>query len=673
MPLLKTTENDNHYHIAYYLEGRGGITSTNDGHKHDIIMTADPEGQIIYMINVFNDLKTGMPHAHGLEVYLAINLNVQDDGSEEKTLQRVYDRYQTARELEEEAIETGAEAEKFLHHEQWNQQLKNDLIDKKRAAITVNRLEEKMDTLFGYQRQNRTDITFSPMEGGDQAICDILNHVVKNILEQCYYPREESKVFENQATVGKGVFNVYMDFDQDYMGQLIIEKYPWNQVYFARHEKEDLSDCDYVVFDKWYTEEKIKGIWPEKFDKLVSTQKLKPGRQFFNKETRSMEKVKHLTKDQYFVMYCYEKKYKRVYRFVNTITGEAFDGTGWSETDIKSLKTIEGFKAIKRITYKIQKTISCWDAVLEDKFIDEDFFPVIPVYAKRNDCYYWGKVKSGMGLQDIINKTYSQFVDILNKMTAFGYFYDSNTFPDEREKKKFLANVTSPGFVQEVANSDRLPQRWEGIPFPAEIVNALMMLSNNLTEVMNIKLDFANEKYTSGDAFRQKIIHLLSGNDYLFENLSFAKKHLGRIILKYIQKFYTAERVLRIISNQARKEEIQLNGVTFDPADELQQSAIMELLSNADLSKYDVIITESSYSPTIMMSYANMLTEMARAGIPIPPQAIMEYLPIPNKEKIIGMMQQQMEMRQQQESMKYQTELAKSQIAAESKQNKGNQ
>jgi hypothetical protein len=276
-----------------------------------------------------------------------------------------------------------------------------------------------------------------------------------------------------------------------------------------------------------------------------------------------------------------------------------------------------------------------------------------------------------MGLQDVINKTYSQFVDIINKMTAFGYFFDSNTFTDEKEKKKFINNVTSPGFVQEVANLDRLPLRWEGIPFPEEIVAALAMLSNDLTEVMNIRLDMANEKYTSGDAFRQKVMHLLSGNDYLFENLSFAKKHLGRIILRYIQKFYPTDRIIRIISNQAKKEDLTIRDVQFDPADDLQKVMINHLLSTTDLSKYDVVVTESAYSPSIMMSYANMLTEMARAGIPIPPQAIMEYLPIPNKEKILVMIQEQMEMQQQQESMKYQTELAKSQIAAESKKQKG--
>jgi hypothetical protein len=586
-------------------------------------------------------------------------------------LQRVYDRYQTAYELEKDAIADGKAAEDFLQHDQWDAQLKKDLVGKQRAAITVNRLEEKMDTLFGYQRQNRTDITFSPMEGGDQGVCDILNPVVKNILEQCYFPREESKVFENQATVGKGVFNIYMDFDRDFMGQLIVEKYPWDKVYFAKHEKEDLSDCDYVCFEKWYTEEKIKGIWPEKFDKMVTSQKMKPGRQFFNKETRSMESVSRVTKEDYFVMYIYEKKYKRVYRFINTLTGESFDGSGWKESDIKSLKTIEGFKIIKRTAYNIQKSIVCWDAVLEDDIIEEDFFPVIPVYAKRQDGYYWGKTKSGMGLQDVINKTYSQFVDIINKMTAFGYFFDSNTFTDEKEKKKFINNVTSPGFVQEVANLDRLPLRWEGIPFPEEIVAALAMLSNDLTEVMNIRLDMANEKYTSGDAFRQKVMHLLSGNDYLFENLSFAKKHLGRIILRYIQKFYPTDRIIRIISNQAKKEDLTIRDVQFDPADDLQKVMINHLLSTTDLSKYDVVVTESAYSPSIMMSYANMLTEMARAGIPIPPQAIMEYLPIPNKEKILVMIQEQMEMQQQQESMKYQTELAKSQIAAESKKQKG--
>lgn len=127
MPLLKTTIDDNHYHIAYYVEGKGGITSLNDGHRHDIIMTSDQEGQIIYGASPSED----MSHVHGLEPYVPKELGVQFDGSDEKTLGRVYDRYQTARALEEDAIRDGAYAEKFLQHDQWDKQLKNELTEKK--------------------------------------------------------------------------------------------------------------------------------------------------------------------------------------------------------------------------------------------------------------------------------------------------------------------------------------------------------------------------------------------------------------------------------------------------------------------------------------------------------------------------------------------------------------
>ena len=89
-----------------------------------------------------------------------------------------------------------------------------------RAALTINEIEPKIDLLSGYQRQNRTDFKFMPVEEGDQRVADILNVVVKNITDQCQYPHEETLVFEDMAIRGRGCFNIYVSNEKNILGFL---------------------------------------------------------------------------------------------------------------------------------------------------------------------------------------------------------------------------------------------------------------------------------------------------------------------------------------------------------------------------------------------------------------------------------------------------------------------
>ena len=96
---------------------------------------------------------------------------------------------------------------------------------------------------------------------------------------------------------------------------------------------------------------------------------------------------------------------------------------------------------------------------------------------------------------------------------------------------------------------------------------------------------------------------------------------------------------------------------------------ILMLLSAADLTKYDVVITESPSSPSAMLGNFMFLLEIAGKGIPIPPTALFRFAPIPNKEKIMAEIQQQQQMDFQREKMKYDTEIQKSMIAQQGKGN----
>ena len=287
--LLKTSSNEEgdkaHYHIVYLKDDGTGATSEDHGHVHEVaylqedpIIDEDPNsptaGQVIqdappgeWVIYPVGD------HDHTLEEYV-----LQEPKPKEKEsdiVEEVARRYCEAQKLEEGSREAGYEADDTYSGKHWDKEKKAELEGKGRAAVTVNKTEGLIDNLTGYQQQNRTDIKYIPTEGGDGTVADILNVVVKNILEKCSFAREETKTFLDAAIVGRGLFNIYTDFERNIQGDIIVEKFKWDEASFGAHEKEDLSDCDIAFKEKWYAISKLKEMYPDKADKFNPEQREK--------------------------------------------------------------------------------------------------------------------------------------------------------------------------------------------------------------------------------------------------------------------------------------------------------------------------------------------------------------------------------------------------------------
>ena len=219
MPILaKTTSVDKHAHLVYLnLEAvdqlgqpnPNGLTSIKNKHSHEIIFI---DGQ--WIMSEVNG------HTHELTEYKP-SLTKQETKTDEEKVKIVHELYKNERETEQKALEASLESEKFaLLNEQWDPRDKHRLNSEERASITINKTAAKIKLLGGFQRQNRTDLRFGPIEEGDDRVAKILDVVYKNIEDQNGYPAEESAVFEDQVVTGRGIFHIYVDFDKNVEGDI---------------------------------------------------------------------------------------------------------------------------------------------------------------------------------------------------------------------------------------------------------------------------------------------------------------------------------------------------------------------------------------------------------------------------------------------------------------------
>lgn len=697
--LIKTNKTGrgraSHYHVVYASEASGNIEmSVDNDHTH-----------LVELVGGSLDVQAGGKDGHTHDELFPVEpTKFVPTETDSELVHQVTTLYKEGLANESESRDKGIESEKFYSNKQWEERDILELDANDRAALTINEIEGKIDVLSGHQRQNRTDIRFLPVEGADQRVADILTILTKNILEQNNFEYQETEVFDDGMIAGRGLFNVFIDYDKNIDGDIIVEWFPWKNAVFGPHNKKDNSDGEWLVKHDWFSKARLRSLFPDKAEKLQRQMDFfmrdgdnsvildNPPDQYdpavadgFAHPPTIDPNMIDIARKEFKVLEMWRKVYKKAPVVVQEDDEFKFDGEDVSVTDINKMKTIPSLRVVDRRVARMRVSTVASNTLLADEFPDLaiDEFHLLPFYAKKKGKLWWGKVESVKDMQMEINKRHSQAIDIMNKVAAYGWFFDSATFKSQYDKEIFKNSAAAPGFIAEVVDTLRPPVQAEGVNFPAEIANMMAIDSQKVKEIMNVNLEVPAQRAESGIAIVEKRRSQLIGNEFLFDNLSLTKRTLGRMIVAMIKKVYTPERIMRVLESKALREAVKIGGQALIPmlpqeAQQLPQEEqvkmaeqmiqqkrqeLLDMLDEDDLTKYDVVVAESAWSPTTRQANFVIWAELAGRGVPVPPDLLVDLSDLPEKEKVKQAMQAQQQAEAQLEQQKMQTEIVKTQIA----------
>lgn len=650
MPDLKRTTYDrDHYHVVYIRDDGTGITSPDpeNGHTHDVRIVPAQEALIDQVTGETVqeareeriEVLTSNGHSHNvIELIDEVKPDPVVEGKDEELVNDVRVLHKQSLLIERDFRERGKLCVDFYNGNQWEAEAARKLEKMKRACITVNEIKPIVLVLSGHQRQNRTDIKTFPIEDADPRGAEIANVVIKYILDKTNFAQHESKVFLDQVKVGRGCFDVYVTFDESSEGDIKIVRYKWDNIYFGPHEYEDISDLEYLVKAKWYSLAKLKGMYPDKADELqhdmemyeqdhpsISEDVQGDAYESANKITRydqSNELLVNIQKKSFKLLELWRKRYNEVKVLVNI--SDPYNefvyerSAALSDEDFKKASSIQGMEVRNVPDWQMEVVTIAGSTMLEKRVSRLKDFNAIPVYASKEDDYVEGKVEPLIDLQKEINKRTSQAIDVVNNSNNDGWFFDSETFASEKEQKKFIESANTPGWAIEIRDVSRKPEKIERGRFPQELVNMRELASAKMREIAGVTNEVlgleSNAK--SGVAIARRLRQGLTVNDYLFDNLSLAKKKLGRILIKMVQDVFTVDRIMKILHDRNAVESFQVtdqNGEKVDFSD-IDKDVVRRFLENVDFTKYDVSISESANSPTKNLDRFLTLTELMSTG-----------------------------------------------------------
>lgn len=676
-----------HKHIIYLPDDKNGMTTVNNGHSHEV----KTEENIIAAFNPAAPEQTLMRqtrlvvipaadgHTHDIKELEAEAVEAEVKETDKEVVEHLYKMRKKAQEFDSESREAANDDEKFLTEDQWDASDRSEMAASQRPALTVNTAQSKMKALEGYQRNNRTDLKFYPVETGDTKATDIYNELAKITFERINYWQEETEAFRSASSVGLGVLYGYVDYEDDIKGWPKIIYIDWKKVYFGPHYRKDCSDLEFFTIEDAYSIEKIKSMYPEKaaeIDEMISEKCSQSSVDSVTDDWMSdngywdMTTINDLNKTVRVIemqRYVYDTQYIFVDK---TNTNNVINITGLSKADYKSIESLPNVKVVARSNRKIRMTKVAGRVLLYDGYPETitNKFTLWPLYAEKDRDKWRGKIRFIKDLCRVNNKYISVGTDVLNKMNAYLWFIAENMFDRPEDMNDFIKNCNKPGYVSKVMDINNLPKREQGVKYPGEI-QAAMQFNLQLTDyIMNINPELMGQRSTadSGVQELERKKAALLGNEYLFDNLSMVKKEIGRWLLHVFHKVYGPERIMRIINNYNQRVPMKVGG---QPLEKISKIEILQMIENDDPTNYDVIISETGQSVSQRMANFTLLSELAGKGLPIPAPLLLEFAPLTDeqKQKAMDFIQQQMQMEQAREQAKQQTEIDKTKIAAMSK------
>jgi len=712
-----------HYHVVYFFPDGSGITSEDAGHKHPV--KPDKTGKVI--------VQKVMDHDHDIEEIELIEKK-EKVLTDSQIVSQAHTKYKTAKDISSDATTDGEESEEFYIGNQWSAADRSSLKLQKRACLTINEIKPKCDMLSGHQRQNRTDISMLPTEGGDEEAADIINVRIKNICQQNNYDHKETRTFDDMVRVGLGCMRVEIVASKTDVGEVSVSNKYWKNCGFGTHMEMDGRDSEYAYIEENLSMGKLIELYPEKAEEIekdyaIVKERKKEALRKNDRYTGNGEQLSlyvtdtdsdlvDISKKEYKVIEVQSKVYKRTPILFNARDNFYFNAAGMSDSDINKALKIEELKKIIDVRYHIQITVFAGNVLLSDEKSLFSEINIVPFYANKVGDYWWGKIHEAKDPQIELNKRHSQIIDIINKMCTYGFGFSSEAFETIKDYNDFVLNHNSPGFIAKFAAGFKEHMyEFQGVKYPSEVVASSQLSSEKINTIMNIYPEMLGGSggAESGIAMAHKQRQGLVGNEYLFDNLSLSKRRVALLIVEAIQIVDSPEKLLRIAENnqnsmlsdnQGRdlypkftpEEAIQAGKVfglissqnlpliqqqmekaegqisielkpLFDQiqqmADKIQREKLLKLLANIELTKYDLVVSESQSSPTTMISNYIILSDLFRGRPDAPMEELITLAPglaKRYKDRIKMKLAASSQAAAKQNEMKYQTEILKTLI-----------
>jgi hypothetical protein len=578
---------------------------------------------------------------------------------------------------------------------QWDEGDYTKLKAEERPALSFNICQSTINFICGLQEQRETDYRYFPRGTEDEQLGRILTAQVKYVMDRSGGYHEEGKQFRMGCIVGPAVLEVahdYMwtdDLIEGDIGLTYLAMNSWACDTLAR--RYDKCDAAWQQKLMWYTREKADKQWPDSAGKLHSEDWLPYDptttgvpehllRELYDKEgdrirvlqhwyrinvtatlivnkaemdpAKAVIRVKNGQEAEAYIRNVYDQAGKQaasqfqvlqeqnLYGLQNLQTGGIMPIADSNEGDqfIETVRAEAGnaaaanFEVMKREAYALRVAhLTGWE-LLDDKpspYEDDWRYPFsffCPFGDGESFDDWKGVTRDIKDPQREINWHHSTAIDTLARAPKGATWLDAASNPNIEDLKKRLPRA---GFIGTFNGA--MPQYWPPGSFsPGDL--AMMEIGRDFAaEISGVRGSMVGGDTAttrSGRAVMASQAGGMTGLASIFNNWKRTKQYTGMLLAKRIQQFHSPEKMDRIIGQEYRVQ--QLLGIPVMIPPQVQYANYTKI---KDID-FDVVVGLVEASSTARQSQFNQLMQLAAAGMPVPPQIMLDASDVPYKETI---------------------------------------
>ena len=549
-----------------------------------------------------------------------------------------------------EFINKADKCEKFFAGDQWLQADLNALQPQKRPALTINKIISTLGTLFGEQIYNRSETIFRPASGATAETAEALTKVFKQISQNNQLPWARSELFADGVIRSRGFVDIRLDFTDSMQGEVRIENLNSKNVVIdpdaEEYDPDHWMDC---FITKWVTPQDVAVLYSEDDAEYL---KIKDGSSFpYGYD--SIERVRDrfggvLPLAGYYGVHephgirrnvrLLERQYRRLDKqlhFVDVTSGDTRAiPQEWDRNRIAQVveKARGRVSVTKKLVKRIRWTVTADNVVLHDDWSPYKHFTPVPYFPYFRYGRTIGLVENLLGPQELLNKTSSQELHVVNTTANSGWKLKAgalkNMSIEELEQKGATTGLVLE--LDDVAAAEKIqpnstPQGLDRLSYKAEEhIKTISNISDSMQgfDREDVAAKAIQAKQSRGSINMTKVMDNLERSDFL----------VARNVLDIVQEYYTEPRLLHITHDDLLQQPETLEVNAYD-------EALNEIVNDLTIGEYSIIITSQPFRATLEDSQFEQGMAMREAGIQLPDDILIENSRLQRKSDIVKRLQ----------------------------------
>ncbi len=545
--------------------------------------------------------------------------------------------------------------EQYFYGNQWREETRRSLEQQMKPVITVNKIWSSLLVVMGEMLQVQGDVAFQPTASGNQETADALTKIYRSILRSNNYQVREAEVFDSGIIRSRGFFDIRLNFNDQLQGEVKIRSVNSKNVIVDPDASEyDPDTWKEVFYSQWMTSNEIKVNFneddgkalentdPRSFrfgvdstDSLMNTfggavrvgtnrtANLHPS--FFPQSRSAFDnKIRRLIRviERQFI------DLDNVDHFVDRKTGDMrVIPDSWDEERIKLTVQAYDWLILKKKIERIRYLTTADDIVLFDDWGPLKHFSFVPYFPVFHEGQALGMVEQILSPQDMLNKTLSQELHVVNTTANSGWQMEEDQLVN-MDDEELASRGAETGLVivrrkgtdaLEKIQPNQVPTGLDRLVFKAdEFVKELSGASDS-------KRGF-DRADVSGKAIKAKNLAGSVNFAKALFNLVQTRHLVAQRVLSIVQEWYTEERLFRVVSTRlgGEDEEIRVNVQTPEG----------QVINDLTLGEYDVAITDVPLTDTFEESQFDEAVRMRELGVAIPDHVLIETSKLSKKAEI---------------------------------------